>query len=108
MTTYNGFTPAQNGTIAVTTKSDAINIGGTGGSVTVRNLGTAEVFVALGSSTVTATAGQTAASKASDGSFAVASGERVTLVTAPSDGYVAAITASGTATLRVSRGEGKP
>lgn len=105
MSTTTPFTPALNGTISASNKSASVNLNGTGTTVLVQNLGTAEVFVALGSSTVTAVAGGSS-TKDSDGSLSVPSGTSRFLTSAPTDTYVAAITASGTATVRASRGDG--
>lgn len=98
--------PVVNGTIAVTTSSQSIALQGAGMSLLVKNVGGGECFIAIGDSTVTATAGA-AATDATDGSLSVPAGE-IAIYSIPATAtHVAAITASGTTTLRVSRGDGE-
>lgn len=97
--------PTVNGTIAVTSTSQAIALQGAGGSVLLQNVGTTECFVAVGDSTVTATAG-TGTTDATDGSMSVPAGAIVVYSIPQTATYVAAVTAAGTTILRVSRGSG--
>lgn len=109
------FSPVQNGTIAATTSSQAIALGGstdasayqTGPNcAVVSNIGTVEAFVLFGDSTVTAIAGG-AITAANDGSASVPAGAIVSFqANIPGITHMAAITASGTTTIRVSRGYG--
>jgi hypothetical protein len=102
----NAFTfPTVNGTVAVTTTSQRVAMQGSGGSLVLKNVGGTECFVAVGNSTVTATAG-TSATDETDGSFSIPAGEVGSYSIPVTATHVAAVTASGTTTLRVSRGEG--
>ena len=100
--------PTVNGTVAVTTTSQAIALQGAGGALLVKNVGSTECFIAVGSSTVTATAAAAApATDATDGSMSIPAGEIGTYSIPVTATHLAAVTASGTTTLRVSRGEGE-
>ena len=98
--------PDVNGTIAVTSTSQAIALQGAGGSILLQNVGTTECFVKVGASTVTAKAGG-AATLAADGSMSIPGGAIVVYSIPQTATHIAAICAgSGTTTLRVSRGSG--
>jgi len=102
----NPFTlPTVNSTLAATTTSDRVALQGVGSVVRVNNVGTVEAFIAFGDSTITATAGG-AATKASDGSGSVGAGATELFSVPLTITYAAGVTASGTTTLRLSRGEG--
>jgi hypothetical protein len=106
MTTFNSFSiPAVNGTIAVTTTSQRIALTGTGSSIRVANVTATEAFINVGDSTVVAVAGA-GATQASDGAMSVPANSLGFYAVPGSATHVAAITAAGTATLRISRGEG--
>ena len=94
-----------NATIAVTSSSQTITLPGLGYVVKLGNLGSTECFVAAGAAAITATAGGSATS-ASDGSMSLAPGEVGTFALPAGAVALAAITAAGTTTLRVSMGSG--
>lgn len=103
---YN-FAPTANGSILATNVSQSIAIGGYGNTFQFQNAGTAEVFVEVGGASVVAVAGG-AITAASDGSLAIQPGYCVVYdypgLALPL--YVAAVTASGSSLVRVSRGRG--
>jgi hypothetical protein len=88
--------PAAAVTLAVTTTTGSVALAGTGSALRVCNVGGAECFLAAGSSTVTATTA----------SMSVPAGAIETFTIPITATHVAAITASGTTTLRLARGEG--
>lgn len=99
--------PAVNGTIAVTTTSQRIALQGAGAVVTLANVSTVECFVAVGDSTVVATAAATpAATSATDGSMSIPANSWASFAIPLDATHLAAVTAASTTTLRVSRGEG--
>lgn len=72
-TISSNFEAQQNGTIAVTTASASIQFAGNGIDFMFVNMGSAECFVAVGPSTVTAVAGGST-TVANDGSISVPPG----------------------------------
>lgn len=101
--------PASNSTILavpVTSASVALAAGSASDSNTVQvaNVGTAEAFIAFGGATVAAVA-QGAVTAASDGSTSIPAGA-ILAFSINNQGYAAAITQSGTTTLRITRGSG--
>ena len=105
MSTFS-FTPANvNATLGVSTVTGNVALTGTGTVLRIANMSTVEAFVALGASTVTVAAGGSKSS-ADDGGFSIP-GATVTFMTLPPDATtIAGITASGTTTLRLNRGDG--
>ena len=98
--------PDVNGTIAVTSSTQAIALQGAGGSVLLQNVGTTECFVKVGASTVTAVAGGSSTDE-TDGSLSIPGGAIVVYSIPQTASHIAAICAGvGTTTLRVSRGSG--
>ena len=96
MSTFQSFTPAANASISVTTTTGNVAISGTGGTLRLANVTSVECFVKVGESTVVATTSD----------FSVP-GNTVAFISVPNTAtHVAAITASSTATLRISRGDG--
>lgn len=96
-----------NSTIAVTTTSQSIAMQGAGPTVLVQNVGAVECFIAVGGSGVTATAAAASpATDATDGSMSIPAGAIAVYTIPEVDTHLAAVTASGTTTLRVSRSEG--
>lgn len=96
MSAVPAFSPGGNFSISVTTSSARVNVTGEGTTLRLANVSTVECFVAFGGSTVTAAATD----------FSMPANTQV-FVTVPSGtSYVAAITASGATTLRISRGDG--
>ncbi len=96
MSAVPAFTPGGNFSLSVTTSTGNVAITGAGTTLRLANVTAQECFVAFGASTVVATTG----------GFSVPGNSQV-FVTIPSGTtHVAAITASGTATLRISRGDG--
>lgn len=100
----NGFTPGASGTIAVTSASDRLAVTGLGKTLYVTNVGTTECFIAIGGSTVTAVAG--GATTALTGGMSIPAGFAFACGM-DTNTHIAAITASGTTTLRVTRGDGQ-
>ncbi len=100
----NGFAPGASGTIAATTTSQSVAVTGNGKTLYVANAGTTECFVAVGDSSVTAVAG--AGSTGLAGHMSVLPGTCFAL-SMDRNTHVAAITASGTTTLRFTRGDGQ-
>ena len=97
MSAVPAFTPAGNFSISVTTTSANVNTTGAGTTMRLANVSTSECFVAFGTDNTTA---------ATTGGFSMPANSQI-LVTVPSGTtYVAAITASGSTTLRISRGDG--
>jgi len=103
------FFPEQTTTLACTTTSGSTNVslGTVGDTLMLKNEGPSTAFVAFGNADVVATAGGTS-NKSNDGSYPVLAGEISTVrVDANGSGLnVAGITASGTATVRITRGSG--
>lgn len=103
------FYPEQTSTLACTTTSGSTNVtlGSVGDTLMLKNEGPSTAFLAFGDAGVTATAGGTA-NKSSDGSYPILAGEISTVrVDAVGQGVnIAGITASGTATVRITRGSG--
>lgn len=98
--------PAVSSTLAVTATTGRVALVGAGSVVMVKNAGSTECFIAVGSVTVTATAGG-AITAASDGSFSILPGEIAAYTIALDATHIAGICAgSGTTTLRIARGEG--
>lgn len=100
----NGFAPGASGTIAATTSSQSVAVTGKGKTLYVANAGTTECFVAVGSSDVVAVAGAGITGLA--GHMSVMPGICFALAM-DRNTHVAAITASGTTTLRFTRGDGQ-
>lgn len=96
--------PATNSVLPVTTSSDNVAIAGPGSVLELRNDSTTTLFWKVGTTAPTAVSGGTA--KAADTGSAPMLGGEVLSIACPADGtlYVAAITAAGTALLRISRG----
>lgn len=103
------FYPEQTSTLACTTTSGSTNVilGTAGDSMLIQNEGPSTAFLAFGNSGVTVAAGGVA-NAANDGGFPVLAGAIVMLrVNDRGNGLnVAGITASGTATIRISVGSG--
>jgi hypothetical protein len=103
------FWPEQTTTLACTTTSGSANVslGLLGDTLLLKNEGPSTAFLIFGNEGVVATAGG-AANKSNDGAYPVLAGEISTLrVDSVGSGLVVAgITASGTATVRISRGSG--
>src|SRR5580658_8980975 len=99
------FASSYNATIAATSTSQSVAMGGSGTFYLFQNVGTAECFVAVGGVNVVAVAGG-AATKSPDGSLSVPAGAIVIYSFVDSaQGYVAAVCASGNTTLlRISQG----
>ena len=102
------FRSTDNATVAVTNSTGNVALTGQGSDFEFKNTGSVEAFVNVGaSSSVTATAGG-ALTADKDGSQSVPAGA-ILVYSFPNCGatpYVAAITATGTTTLRVSQGFG--
>ena len=96
MSTFQPFTPGANFSISVTTSSARVNVAGAGNTLRLANVASTECFVKLGDSTVTAATTD----------LSMPANSTLFLAVFDSTTYVAAITASGTATLRISRGDG--
>lgn len=98
MTMNTPFTPAANATLSVTTTSSSATIGsaGNGGVFRLYNSGAVPVFVRVSTSAPTAVVTD----------FAVPPTSLAVIGWPDTTTHIAAITASGTATLYVSRGEG--
>lgn len=104
---FAAFFPEQTSTLACTTSSASVAVGLVGDTLMLKNEGPSTAFVSFGDSGVTATAGGST-TKSSDGSYPMLAGE-ISTVRVDSVGQglnVAGVTASGTATLRISRGSG--
>ncbi|TCL70548.1 hypothetical protein [Rhizobium sp. BK251] len=100
----NGFAPGPSGTIAVTDTSDNLGLPTTGNNVYVANVGDVECFIAFGGSDVEAVAaGDTTGIL---GSMSIPSGFTASL-SMGSNTHIAAVTADGATTLRVTRGDGQ-
>ena len=96
MSAFDPFTPAGNFSIAVTTTTGRVEVTGQGTSMRLANVAATECFVAFGGSTIEATTG----------GFSMPANSQIVVSVASGTTHVAAITASGTATLRISRGDG--
>lgn len=96
MSTFLPFSPGANASLSVTTSTDRVAITGAGNTLRLANVSATECFVALGTSTVEATTG----------GFSMPANSQLFVSVSDAVTNVAAITASGTATLRISRGEG--
>lgn len=96
MSTFQPFSPGANASIAVTTTTGNVAITGVGSVLRLANVTSVECFVAFGTSAITATTG----------SFSVPGNTAIFVSVSDAVTHVAAITASGTATLRISRGDG--
>ena len=96
MSTFQPFTPGANFSIAVTTTTGRVNVTGNGTTLRLANVAATECFIKLGDSTVTATTSD----------FSMPANSVALLAASGAITYVAAITASGTATLRIARGDG--
>lgn len=106
MSRYDNFAPgAVNATLGVTTVTGGVTLSGTGTSVMISNVTSVEAFVALGGSKVTVAAGGTKTS-ADDGGLSVPGNVTVIYTLPPDATTLAGITASGTTTLRLNRGDG--
>lgn len=98
MTTFTAFSPATNASISVTNAgTDRAAIPGIGAVILVQNVGSTECFVKLGTNN-TVTAAVTDFSVPGNTSRFLAVNDAIT--------NVAAVTAAGTTTLRIARGEG--
>lgn len=95
----NVFVPTGAGTLAVTTTSASVTFPTTGGNLTLKvtNAGAVTVYYAVGGAGVVATTA----------SAPLAAGQTVALAQG-SNGYLAAVTASGTASLTLQSGTGVP
>lgn len=96
---------AQTSTLGATTSSGSVALGTVGEVLLVQNDGSVTAYVALGTSAVTATAGGTA-TLADGGSVPVLAGASMLFRAGPGVTHLAGITASGTTTIRASRGDG--
>jgi len=96
MSTFQPFTPATNASLSVTTSTGRAAATGNGTTLRIANVAATECFIKLGDSTVTATTSD----------FSMPANSVALLAASGAITYVAAITASGTATLRISRGDG--
>ena len=96
MPAQTAFTPYSTVTFSVTSTSGAQTIPKNARVLELQNEGTVTVFVAWAESAAVATTGD----------YPVLPGQAKTVTVGPGSGSVAAITASGTATLYVSAGEG--
>lgn len=96
MSTFQPFTPGANFSLAVTTTTGAVNVTGNGTTLRLANVAATECFIKLGTSAVTAATTD----------FSMPANSQIFLTASNAITYVAAITASGTATLRISRGDG--
>ena len=96
MPAQTAFTPYSTATLGVTSASIAGDIPKSARVLELQNEGTVTVFVAWAESAAVATTSD----------YPVLPGQAKTITVGPGAGSVAAITASGTATLYVSAGEG--
>jgi hypothetical protein len=96
MSTFQPFTPGGNFSLSVTTTTGNVACTGAGTTLRLANVTAQECFVAFGSSTVAATTG----------GFSVPGNSQAFISVPGTTTHVAAITASSTATLRISRGDG--
>ena len=97
---------AVSSTIAVTSTSQRVAFSdGNAESVYIANVGTTECFIQFGNATVVATAGGSSTA-ASDGSMSIPGGF-YGVISGLSQSNIAAVTASGTTTLRVTPGTGE-
>lgn len=94
-----GFTPCQNATISATGTTSNIQSNGCGQGVIVRNIGTTEAFIAIGTASNTA---------ATTSGISIPGGTATFFNVSSQSIYIAGITATGTTTLRVSFGQGAP
>lgn len=103
------FYAEQTSTLACTTTSGSspVQLGTVGDTLALRNDGSVTVFLAFGNSNVTVAAGGTATAS-NDGGMPLMAGEVYHVrVDNPGSGlFVAGITATGTTTVRISRGSG--
>lgn len=100
----NGFAPGPSGTIAVTSSNARLALPKGGNNVYVANVGSTECFIAFGDVTVAAVAGGNTTALA--GSMSIPPGFTASL-SMGANTHIAAITASSTTTLRVTRGDGQ-
>lgn len=95
-----GITPCGPGiTLSVTTSSSNAQLNACGGTAIIWNLGSNEAFINLGSNNSTT---------ATTSNWSIPSGAGVTINTGKAPLYIAAITGSSTATLRIVQGNGGP
>lgn len=99
-------TIGQTTTVAATTVSNAVALGTFGEVLLVQNDGSVTAFFALGTSVSTTAVAGGVASASSDGSIPILAGSSMLFRAAPGITYIAAVTAAGSTTLRVSRGDG--
>lgn len=108
-TAFPAFFPEQTSTLACTTTSGSTNVvlGTVGDKLLIQNEGPSTAFLAFGNTGVTVTAGGTV-NASNDGGFPILPGAIIDVrVDASGSGLnVAGITASGTATVRITRGSG--
>lgn len=90
-----GITPQFARSLAVTTASGRVQLGGNGSAVLITNTGATNVFLGFGDVTVVATTS----------GHSLASGQCI-VYNAPANSYVAAITASSTSTIKITQGNG--
>jgi len=106
MSTFQSFSlPANNDTLACSTKAASVALSGTGDTILVSNVTTVEAFIAAGDSTVTVVAGGSS-TKAADGGTSVPGGTTLTFSVPDTVTHLAGITGASTTTLRISRGSG--
>ncbi len=96
MSTFQPFTPGGNFSLAVGTTTSNVAITGAGTTLRLANVAAVECFVAFGTSAVEATTG----------GFSMPANSQILVCVPGTTTHVAAITASSTATLRISRGDG--
>lgn len=105
------FYPEQNATIAATTTTANVQLGAVGDTLVVFNDGVVNAFLSLAAPTAVAAVAGGTATLANDGGFCIPPGAIYTIRIDTSligigPVFASAITASGTTTLRISRGSG--
>ena len=96
MSTFLPFTPGGNFSLSAGTTTSNVACTGAGATMRLANTSAQECFVAFGTSTVEATTG----------SFSVPGNTQILVCVPATVTHVAGITGSGSATLRISRGDG--
>jgi hypothetical protein len=96
MSAVDPFTPGGNFSISVTTTTGRVATTGAGNVMRLANVSSTECFVAFGTGSVNATTS----------GFSMPGNSQVFVASSDAITHVAAITASGTTTLRISRGDG--
>lgn len=99
------FFTEQNGCLAVSSVSSSVAIGSAGDTLLLMNVGATLCYIRQGDSQVVATAGGVVTAAATGG-FPVPAGAILQIRALYESTHLAAITDSGTTTLRISRGSG--